>query len=67
MESTTRGAATERLDVARRAEATAGDELEAARGTAGEFHATVQLKAAERESAARSAWLAWNDDAADER
>ena len=67
MGSTTREAAAERLDVARRAEATAANDLEAARGTAGEFHATVQLRATERESAARSAWLAWTADAADER
>jgi hypothetical protein len=65
MDSTTREA-TERLDVARSAETTAADGLEAARGTAGEFHATVQLRATERESAARSAWLAWTDDAVDE-
>ena len=65
MDSTTREAATERLDAARSAEARAAGELEAARGTAGEFHATVQLRATERESAARSAWLAWTDDAVD--
>jgi hypothetical protein len=67
MDSTTREAAAERLVVARGAEATAANELEAARGTAGEFHATVQLRATEREVAARSAWLAWTDDGVDER
>ena len=60
-----RQAATDRLDVARRAETTAADELEAARGTNAEFHADVQLRAAEAEVSARSAWLAWTDEAED--
>ena len=60
-----RQAATDRLGVARGAEATAADELEAVRGTSGEFHADVQLRAAEAEVSARSAWLAWTDEAED--
>ena len=64
MDRTNREAA-ERLDVARADEATAAKDLEAARGTAGEFHAGVQLAATEREVAARSAWLAWTGDARD--
>ena len=62
MESDTREGATARLDVARRAEKSAASGLDTARGSTGELHAAVELRAAERETGARSAWLAWVDE-----
>ena len=64
MQSTTRDSAVARLDVARGAETSAAQNLETARGTTGELHAAVQLRAGEREVAARSAWLAWVEEGA---
>ena len=54
--------ATARLDVARRAEEFAARDLETARGSTDELHAAVGLRAAERETGARSAWLAWMEE-----
>jgi hypothetical protein len=64
--SNSREAAAERLDVARGAEEVAANELDAASGTPGEFHAAVQLRAAEREVLARSAWVAWTGQSGDD-
>jgi hypothetical protein len=61
MNSQHRSAAGVRLDAARGEESAASDDLDAAAGTAGEFHAAVQLRAAEDEVEARAAWLAWTD------
>ena len=63
----TRQAAADRVEIACRAATAAATDLEQARGTSHEFHAHVQLRAATAEVAARSAWLAWTDQAADER
>ena len=61
MNSDSRDAASARLDVARSEEKTASDDLEAATGTSHELHAAVELRAAEDEVEARTAWLAWAD------
>ena len=61
MHSIDRSAASARLDVARREQVTATDDLNEARGAAARFHASVQLRAAEDEVEARAAWLAWAD------
>lgn len=63
METNRRDTATARLDVAHAEEATAAHQLAAARGSTARFHATVQLRAAETEVAARSAWVAWTETA----
>jgi hypothetical protein len=62
MESHTREGATARLDAARRTERSAASDLETARGSADELHAAVEFGAAERETGARSAWLAWVEE-----
>ena len=62
MPSHTRERATARLDVARGAETSAAQHLDAVRGTTDELHATVQLRASQGDVAARSAWLAWVDE-----
>jgi hypothetical protein len=62
MDSKTRESATARLDIARGAETSAAQNLETALGTTDELHAAVQLRASEREVAARSAWLAWVEE-----
>ena len=67
MTSNNREAATDRLDAARSEETTAAKDLEAVRGTNGELPAQVRLRAAETEVSARSAWLAWTDESADDR
>lgn len=62
MQSNTRENAAARLDVARGAETSAAQSLATAVGTTDELHATVQLRASEREVTARSAWLAWVEE-----
>ena len=59
MDTKTRESATARLDIAGGAETSAAQNLEKAKGTTDELHAAVQLRASERDVAARSAWLAW--------
>ena len=54
-------AAAERLDAARSEETKASAALEEATGTSNHFHAAVQLRAAEDQVEARTAWLAWTE------
>lgn len=61
MNSSSHTSASARLDDAQKEEATAADELHAAQGTSGEMHAAVQLRAAEEQVEARTAWLSWVD------
>jgi hypothetical protein len=61
MTSDSSNAAAERLDVARSEETRASDALRAASGTSEHFHAAVQLRAAEDQVEARTAWLAWTE------
>jgi hypothetical protein len=59
--------ASARLDTARSAAITASDNLRAARGTSGEFHAAVQQRAAEDRVEAQAGWLAWADRVDEDR
>jgi hypothetical protein len=59
MHSDSHSEASARLDSARQAATTASENLRAATGSSGEFHAAVQQRAAEDRVEAQTAWLAW--------